>query len=536
MGAAYNDGGPEVSRRSDTQGNGTMPEGFHDDRGYTSVALPTESAAAAEVPLCVDLDGTLVKSDTLVDAVLILARQQPGSPLHWPRWVSKGKASFKREVTGRAIIDVEHLPYNQALLEYLREQRALGRRIYLATAADQNFAEQVAAHFGDLFDGVLASDGTLNLAGSNKLRAFQDRFPGGFTYIGNAMPDRSLLAASVQPMAANPHRSLRRALHRDKTVLHREFQDRRPFGKVLLKAIRLHQWAKNVLVFLPVILAHDLTLSTLTASVMAFFSLSFCASATYIINDLLDIEADRRHPRKRARPFASGDLSPFSGIAIVAGFFAISVVLALLVPVVYQHLLGPVGSYAATPDPFAFLAWLALYTVTTLSYSFALKKMVLVDVIILSGLYTVRIFAGSAASGVPVSAWLGAFSIFFFLSLAFVKRFSELELMISNNRTKASGRGYRVSDIEQLRSFGTGSAFAAVVVLTMYISNLDAAHLYSHTSRLWLLAPVLILWISQVWLLASRGELHEDPVVYAITDKRSWLLGAISAAIVWSAL
>jgi 4-hydroxybenzoate polyprenyltransferase len=497
---------------------------------------PSPADGSQEVPLCVDLDGTLVKSDTLVDAILLLARQQPLSPLQWPGWIRKGKAGFKREVTGRASVEVEHLPYNQPLLAYLQEQHARGRRIYLATAADRGFAEQVAAHFGGLFTGVLASDGALNLAGSNKLKAFQAQFPEGFTYIGNAIPDRTLLQASVQPMVANPHRSLRRALRHDNTVPHREFTDRRPILKVLLKAIRLHQWAKNVLVFLPAILAHSLSARSLICSALAFFSLSFCASATYIINDLLDIEADRRHPRKRLRPFASGDLSPFSGVAIVGAFFAIALALALALPHVYASLPGPLQVSSLLSSPDGFVVWLGIYTVTTLAYSFALKRMMLVDVIVLSSLYTIRILAGAGATGNTVSEWLAAFSIFFFLSLAFVKRFSELELMVANNRTKASGRGYQTGDIEQLRAFGTSSAFAAVVVLSMYISSLTAANLYSHTVRLWLLLPILILWISRVWLLASRGELHEDPVVYAITDRRSWLLGAISAGIVWAAL
>ena len=491
-------------------------------------------AGAAEVPLCVDLDGTLVKSDTLVDAVLLLVRQDPKSPLSWPGWLKQGKAGFKREITGRAQIDVEHLPYNEPLMAYLREEHARGRRIYLATAADHGLADRVAAYLG-VFDGVLASDGKLNLAGGNKLRAFQEAFPEGFTYIGNAIPDRTLLAASVQPMVANPHGKLRTALKNDNTVIHREFLDQRPPVKVLLKAIRMHQWAKNVLVFLPPLLAHDLSPRSMVAALLAFLSLSFCASATYIINDLLDIEADRRHPRKRKRPFASGDLSPFTGVMIVGLFFVVALGFALLLPHMYAMLPGKYGAHFPLASPYRFLMWLAIYTVTTLSYSFVLKRMALIDVIVLSGLYTIRILAGSAATGVAVSTWLSAFSIFFFLSLAFVKRFSELDLMIANNKTKASGRGYQTGDIEQLRAFGTSSAFASVVVLTMYISNLDAANLYAHTVRLWLLAPVLILWLSRVWLLASRGELHEDPVVYAITDRTSWVLGAVSALIVaWS--
>ena len=500
----------------------------------TGSHVPDPASAAAELPLCVDLDGTLVKSDTLVDAILLLVRQQPASALHWPGWVRKGRAGFKREITSRAVVDVEHLPYNEPLLAYLREEHARGRRIYLATAADIGFAEKVAAHVG-LFTGVLASDGSLNLAGSNKLAAFQERFPEGFSYIGNAIPDRTLLQASHQPMVANPHGKLRSAMRTDRITPHREFIDRRHPFKSLLKAIRIHQWAKNILVFLPPVLAHVRDSNTVVAAVMAFFSLSFCASGTYIINDLLDIEADRRHPRKRNRPFASGDLSPFTGIAVVALFFAVSIALASLLPVVYAALPSVSGVHEVLPRPYRFLVWLAIYTVTTLAYSFYLKRRSLVDVIVLSGLYTIRILAGSAATDVGVSAWLAAFSIFFFLSLAFVKRFSELELMLAENRTRASGRGYGTDDMEQLRTFGTSSAFASVVVLTMYISGL-AGVLYANPSRLWLLVPVLLLWIMRVWLLASRGQLHEDPVVYAITDRTSWLLGAISVGIVWWAL
>lgn len=493
------------------------------------------AAASSEPPLCVDLDGTLVKSDTLLDATLLLLRQQPASPMQWPAWLRKGRAGFKREITDRAVVEVEHLPYNKPLLDYLREEHARGRRIYLATAADVAFATRVADYVG-LFEGVLASDGHHNLAGKNKLLAFQAQFPGGFTYIGNAMPDRTLLQASHTPMVANPHSSLRAALRSDGTQVHREFNDQKPRAKVLLKAIRLHQWAKNSLVFLPALLAHDFSPRSLLVSLIAFLSLSFCASATYIINDLLDIEADRRHPRKRRRPFAAGDLSPIVGVGVVTGFFLVSLLFALLIPDVYALLPGPNGLHAHLRAPHLFLLWLGIYTLTTLSYSFFLKRVTLVDVVVLSGLYTVRILAGSAACGVFVSAWLGAFSVFFFLSLAYVKRFSELNLMLGSGRSGASGRGYHTGDMEQLRSFGTSSGFASVVVLTMYVSNLDAAHLYRHTPRLWLLVPILILWISRVWLLASRGELHEDPVVYAITDRRSWLLGAVCAVIVWSAL
>jgi 4-hydroxybenzoate polyprenyltransferase len=313
----------------------------------------------------------------------------------------------------------------------------------------------------------------------------------------------------------------------------RTFDERVSPFKAWLKAIRLHQWAKNTLIFVPLILAHAWAPGLVAGATLAFYSFGLCASATYILNDLLDLEADRQHPRKRLRPFASGDLSALSGIFVVALFLTASLALALLVPHAIAAL-SPQLLYLIKPH--YFLLWLGVYLVTTLAYSLRLKRLVLVDVIILSGLYTIRIIAGSAASGIAVSTWLGSFSIFFFLSLAFVKRFAELEKLRERGGVSAGGRGYHIADIEQLRSFGSASGYASVVVLTLYISTLDAAHLYQHTRRLWLLVPVLLLWISRLWLMASRGHLNEDPVVYAITDRRSLFLGLVVVAIVLSAL
>ena len=490
--------------------------------------------AAAGLPLCVDLDGTLVKSDTLVDTVIVLARQSPRTVLQFPLWIWEGKASFKRKVSALAAIDVVNLPYNQPLLEYLRQQYASGREIYLATGADTLLAERVAAHLG-IFTGVLASDGTVNLTGHNKLAAFQQKFPAGFCYIGNARPDVPLLTHCVHPMVANPHRSLTAGLNSAKIVPVRTFSDTASPFKAWVRAIRLHQWAKNVLIFLPVLLAHVHTVGPMVATGLAFLSFGLAASATYIVNDLLDLEADRHHPRKRRRPFASGDLSPIVGVATIVAFFVVSLAIAVMLP----HVLTTLSPNFPQHGQGNFLGWLIFYTIATTAYSLRLKRMVLVDVIVLSGLYTIRILAGSAAAAVIVSPWLAAFSIFFFLSLAFVKRFSELESMRQRSDGGAiavKGRGYRVSDLEQLRSFGTSSGYASVLVFMLYIGNEVAKDLYPHHTRLWLLVPVLLLWLSRLWLLASRGELHEDPVVYAITDKRSLLLGLIVVGIVLSAL
>ena len=488
------------------------------DSAHATVPVPPDDPA---VPLCVDLDGTLVKSDTLLDTVLALVRQHPSALLRIPAWLLKGKAAFKANVTSAVTLDTAHLPYNQPLLHFLSAQHATGRKLYLATAADATLARRIAAELG-IFEDVLASDGILNLAGGNKLQAFQRRFAeapanGRFDYIGNAMPDVPLLTHANVAMLANPVVGLKRALRAKGLAPVREFDDSAPLSASFLKAIRLHQWAKNVLIFLPLLLAHSVGVRAVLHAALAFLSFSLCASSTYIVNDLLDIDADRRHPKKRRRPFASGDLSPLAGVAVILAFLAISAGIAMLLP----------GK---------FLFWLAAYTVVTLAYSLRLKRMVLVDVIVLSGLYTLRILAGSAATNIPISPWLAGFCIFFFLSLAIVKRFSELTNLRALGSAPANGRGYLINDIEQMRSFGTASAYASVVVFTLYINNPEVLKLYQHPQRLWLLAPILILWISRVWLLASRGDLDEDPVIFALTDRRSMLLGLLGAAVVWLAL
>ncbi len=509
-----------------------MPQQPIPPEGNVSIS-PQELTA---LPLCVDLDGTLVRSDTLIDSTLALARQSPLQLLKLPGWLRGGKAALKRHLTQAVELDVVHLPYNQKLMRYLEEQHAAGRPLYLATAADRVLADRVAAHVG-LFSGVLASDGAHNLAGANKLAAFQKRFPAGFCYIGNASADLPLLgacaASGAEVLVANPTRGLAAGLRAAGIVPTRSFVERASPLRAWMKAIRLHQWAKNILIFLPLVLAHVRAIGLLAGAVVAFLSFGLCASATYIINDLLDVEADRMHPRKRKRPFASGDLSAIYGVIVVGLFFVCATLLAIAVPYVVRAL----SPQLALSEPYSFLGWLLLYTVTTLAYSLRWKRALLIDVIVLSGLYTIRILAGSAATGVEVSTWLAGFSIFFFLSLAFVKRFAELESLRARGGVTSKGRGYHVEDIEQLRSFGSSSAYASVVVFTLYISNLSNAHeLYRHSTRLWLLVPVLLLWLSRLWLLASRGQLDEDPVVYAITDKRSLALGALVVLIALSAL
>lgn len=479
----------------------------------SSVAAPAHDAV--KHPLCVDLDGTLVKSDTLVDSLLALVRTQPLEAMLSPLWLGGGKAAFKAQLSARISLDVDHLPWNREVLDYLRAESAAGRKLYLVTGADAALAQRVADRLG-IFDGVLASDGVTNRTGDRKLSHLRERFAeSGFDYIGNARPDAPVLAACGEAMVANPTPSLRRMIRSGRIRVSRSFHDRASRGRSLLKAVRLHQWAKNVLIFVPLVLAHVFRLRELENAGLAFLSFSLCASATYIINDLLDIEADRLHPKKRQRPFAAGDLSAAAGAGMVMALLAGSFVGAAFLSRSY-------------------LAWLLAYLVATLAYSLRLKRVALLDVLLLSGLYTLRLLAGAAAVDVPISHWFAGFAIFLFLSLAILKRFSELQNLRAVGGAVANGRGYLLSDIEQLRSFGTMSAMASVVIFTLYISSGETFGLYRHPGRMWLIVPLLLWWIFRVWLLASRGELDEDPVIFAITDRVSlviWLCVAVIAVL-----
>ncbi len=480
-------------------------------------AINPATPVAVDPPLCVDLDGTLVKSDTLIDSLLMLARSHPAAFFCTPLWAFKGRAFLKGQVGSLIALDVAHLPYNRKLLDYLHNEDASGRKLYLTTGADALLARRIAAHLG-IFEDVLASDGKTNLTGRKKLALMESRFSQeGFDYIGNAIPDLPLLQSARQAMLANPSLRLTGWLKFKKIPVERSFVDRSSRLAAAAKAVRVHQWSKNLLVLLPLLLAHSLRRASILAAAAAFFCFCLTASATYILNDLLDLETDRKHLTKRRRAFAAGNLSVPAGLAISLSFLAVSAVTASLLPM-------------------TFLWYLLLYLGTTLAYSLALKRVVLVDVIVLSGLYTIRMLAGAAATSTYVSPWLAGFSVFLFLSLAMVKRFSELQNLHARGMTPANGRGYLVSDIEQLRAFGTSSAYASILIFALYINGHDVAVLYHHPARMWLITPLLILWLSRIWLLASRGVLDEDPVVFALTDRMSLLMGVGVMLVAFSAL
>ena len=473
---------------------------------------PLQSMQTTLRPLCVDLDGTLVKSDTLHDSLLVLARTRPALLLALPGKLLRGKAAFKAFVTESITLDVVHLPYNRALLRYLEEQHQGGRDIYLTTGANIALANRVAAHLG-IFKEVLGSDGSLNLTGNHKLERLRSSLGAGeFDYIGNGTPDLPLLAQSTQPMVANPSLALRILLRSRGIRPVMEFRERKHSAVAFIRAMRPHQWAKNLLLLVPLLLSHSISPRNMVAGLIAFCCFSFAASGTYIVNDLLDIETDRHHHQKRRRPFAAGDLSPVAGVVVA--------VLLLVIAFLFSRWL-----------PMVFGAWLLFYVASTVGYSTWLKRIPIVDVMVLSGLYTLRLLAGSSATSSHISHWLGGFSIFLFFSLAIAKRFAELENLVANKSVPKNGRGYMLSDIEQLRAFGTSSAFAAVIIFANYISSEAVMVLYRKPTLLWLILPLMILWLCRVWLLASRGKLHEDPVVFALTDPMSLLIGAGTIAV-----
>ena len=471
-------------------------------------ALEEQSATApapVSPPLVVDLDGTLVKTDLLVEGVCRLLRQEPLTLLALPFWLLKGRAHLKREIARRVQLDPALLPYRNALVGYLREEHDKGRLLVLATASDEQFARQVADHL-NLFGLVLASDGSTNLSGERKRARLVAQFgEKGFDYAGNESRDLAVWSSARKAIVVNPSPRLLRAVA---TVAEAEsaFRDRPVSLSEYFGALRPQQWMKNLLVFVPVFAAHRfIELDLLARTLIAFAAFSCCASSGYLINDLCDLPADRHHPKKRFRPFASGRLPLIYGLAM-----------APLLVVLGGLLAGMLGAVS--------LGILLLYFVLTMAYSLFLKRVVLLDILLLASLYTLRIVAGGAAVEIWPSQWLLAFSMFLFVSLGFVKRYEELVIMRKVEGDHAKARSYELSDAELLAAKGTASGYAAVLVLALYITSGAVKALYSRHQLMWLLCPLLLYWIGYLWLVAHRGAMHHDPLVFALRNRTSRIL------------
>lgn len=466
------------------------------------------STETASLPLAVDLDGTLVCGDTLWEACVKLVVHKPWYALLLPFWLFRGKAGFKQTLARHVRLNPAGLAYHSGVLEYLQQQKQQGRHLWLVTAANRDIADAVATHCNGLFDGVMASDPEHNLSGNNKAEALVRQFGDkGFAYAANAHVDLKVWAHAGAAVTVNVDDDLRDnvtrliPLERDIPTL-----DSRSLFSRILRAIRVHQWAKNSLVFVPLILSHTLGQpDKLITVILAYIAFCCAASAIYIINDFVDLEADRQHHQKRHRPFAAGSLHLYWGVILAPLFLLLAFSIALSLN----------GLFALT---------LLGYIVLTLTYSFLLKQFALLDVLALTTLYTLRIVAGAVAANLVLSYWLLAFSIFIFFSLALSKRYSELHNLKQLDSDRKKARGYHVEDLPIIILFGISSGYLSVLVTVLYINNLQADKLYHHPVWLWPISLAVLYWISRIWLLAHRGELHEDPVLFAIHDRASYVL------------
>ncbi len=470
-----------------------------------------------KTPLCVDLDGTLIRSDVLVESLLLLVKQRPWTTFLIPLWLLQGRAALKQKVAERVDLDVERLPYQAGFVDFLRKEHAAGRSIVLATASHRKFADGVARHLG-VFTRVHATEAGNNLSGRAKRDLLVQHYGAkGFDYAGNSQADFPVWGMARKAIVVNPAKGVLRGAANQCPVSH-TFENQHPTLSTYAKALRVHQWLKNILVFIPMLLAHQISHVSLWANgLLAFISFSLCASSVYLLNDLLDLSADRLHPRKRLRPFASGDLSMVQGM--------------VLIPLLLLCALA----IAALWLPTDFVIVLVGYYLLTVSYSFWLKAIVLLDALLLAGLYTIRIIGGMAATRIGPSFWLLAFSTFLFFSLALVKRYSELLVLKQRGQLTTHGRGYHVEDLVMLMGFGVASGFLAVLVSAFYIDSDKVRTLYHHPAFLWLVPPILLYWISRIWLITHRGGMHDDPVLFAAKDKGSWVTAAIIGGLLWLA-
>lgn len=451
--------------------------------------------------LIVDLDGTLLRSDMLFESFWSAFGRDWRSPFRAALALIGGLAALKRHLSNASAVQVATLPYDEKIIAYVQEWRGSGGRTALVTGSDRNFAEAIAAHLG-IFDEVHGSDGKLNLKGDRKAKFLEDRFGfRGFAYMGDSKADLPVWQRAAKAITVNAPVSLQREAERAcQSVEH--FSTHTGRVKPYLRAVRPHQWLKNVLVFLPMLAAQKFDGQTFVLSLLSFVCFSLIASSVYVLNDLLDLGADRAHPRKRIRPFASG------AIPIAHGSWMAAVLLVL----------GGLLAIAIGP---AFLLAMACYYVLTTAYSLYLKRRIVIDICVLAGLYTARIVAGGLATGISLSVWLLAFSVFFFLSLAAVKRQAELIDSAERGNLQASGRGYVVDDLPIISMIAIGAGYVSVLVMTLYVSAPAVVEHYAHPQALWGVCAVLLYWTTRIVMVTHRGQMHDDPVVYAARDRIS---------------
>ena len=460
---------------------------------------PAPHPETDDTVLVVDLDGTLIRSDMLYESFWSGFARDWRTPFWAIAGLARGRAALKARMAQCGTPDVTTLPYTQPVLDHIAAWRAKGGRTALVTAADQSIADAVATHLG-CFDDVHGSDGQTNLKGAAKAALLKERYA-RFVYMGDSPADLPVWQAANGAVTVHAGATLRaRAAAVQPDIQHLATPS--SALPAMLRAMRPHQWAKNFLVFFPMIAAHAFSTGLLLSGLVAFMAFSMVASSVYLLNDLLDIGSDRAHPRKRTRPLASGALPLRIGMMMVPILLGVGVVLALLLPPL-------------------FLLVLAGYYLVTVAYSLWLKRKPLIDICTLGVLYTFRIAAGSVALGIVLSEWLLAFSAFLFLSLAAVKRQAELIDLQSRGREATAGRGYKVVDLPIVSQMATAAGFMAVLVLMLYINEDVVRQQYSQPSLLWGTCLVLLYWVSRMILLTQRGCMHDDPIVFAMRDKVS---------------
>lgn len=452
---------------------------------------------APDVPLVIDLDDTLVRTDMLVESFFGVMGRSPLTALKALPALAHGKVALKRRLAVDYTFDPATLPYNQRVIEMAQEASANGRRIVLASASDTRIVGAIADHLG--FDQWFGSDGKVNLKSSRKSACLVSEFgEQRFDYVGNEAADLEVWRHARNAITVGAPAGVIGRLRRGQDVT--RIEAGRTSLKAWIKLLRPHQWAKNALVLVPMLTSHTFSLHNILYSLLAFVAFSLCASGGYVVNDLVDIEADRAHPTKRKRPFASGSVPVLKGALVGVGVLAAAFALAAFVNL-------------------NFLAVLAVYFAVNMAYSFSLKRKMIIDVVTLGGLYTIRVIAGAEAIDVVLSEWLMAFSMFMFLFLAIIKRHSEMVMRLNAGLSDPSNRNYKAVDINVLAGLAAAAGYSSVIVLALYIASDQARSLYHHSQFLWLACPLLLYWIARFVMMSQRQHIPDDPLVFALRDK-----------------
>lgn len=461
-----------------------------------------------------DLDGTLIKADLLEEAIFLYLKSKPWGVFQLASSLAKSRVELKHFLVNNVDLKVELLPYNKKVLDRIAAAKAAGFQIVLASASPIGFVKAIADHLG-VFDRVIATEDS-NLKGFEKFSRLKGLYPNSeIQYLGDSNSDIPVWKGLGKAYVVNASRITKKRLIFSQIPFEIVDDSRKLNLKIIRRTFRYHQWAKNFLIFLPLLLSHTTDAELWKVAILAFVSFSLAASAIYVINDLFDLEADRRHRKKKERPLASGALGISQGITLFGVAFVLSLVLAILI------------------NP-GFLLCLLVYFVANLAYTLRFKQVHSLDIIMLAGMYTIRIMAGSETSGIEVSQWLLGFSTFLFFGLAALKRFVEVSALLPNQ--KAAGRGYFAEDKSVLAALGGGSSLMACLVLALYFNSPAVGELYTKPDLLWLILPIHMYWVSSIWILASRGKIDDDPVLHTIKSRTTYVLAAIVGAVVYFAV